>query len=139
MQEETLGQPIGIHVSVPTTAMKEAIAFYCGLLRLEIVSSSDDLTQLSIGRHRISLKAVAPTSESLQRGGSAGIRARHFGFRVRTREEVDAFAEIAAAKGHVLVAGPLTRAGERTVFCLDPSGNQVEVYSEGPSGKQRTS
>lgn len=120
---------IAMHISVPTVDMTESVHFYCDLLGLAKVSESEGLTQLALGSHRVSLKQVSRDSSSLQRGGDRGVRARHFGFKAAARDDVDAVAR--RLKGHYpIVASPFDRGGERTFFCLDPSGNQVEIYCD---------
>lgn len=107
--------------------MAEAIEFYCEL-GLRVVEKSEDLAQLYMGGNRISLKRVDEGSSSLQAGGSAGVRARHIGFRVASRRDVDRTEEILRAQGRQIVLPSHDRPDSRTMFCCDPSGNQIEIY-----------
>ena len=132
LSEETLSTPVGVHVSVPTIDMASGVRFYVDILGLTVVSESDDLTQLTVGGDRISLKRVSLDSVSLQRAATE-IRARHFGFRIESIEALGSIARAVEYAGHYVVQEISERGDELTFFCLDPSGNQVELYYEGPA------
>src|SRR5262249_1778881 len=84
--------PHALHVSLPVLDVKRAEAFYAALLDTVVTSRKPGLANLRVAGHRISLREVASTSGSLQRGGRAGLRARHWGFAVDSPAAVDAAA-----------------------------------------------
>jgi len=55
----------------------------------------------------------------------------HFGFRVGTAAEVDAWAERLRERGVEIVIGPSGDAGLRQLFCIDPDDYKIEIFSEG--------
>ena len=54
----------------------------------------------------------------------------HFGFRVKTPEEVDVWAHRLREKGVEIVIGPSGSDGLRQLFCIDPDDYKIEIYSE---------
>lgn len=121
---------IALHISIPVLDMDKTVMFYVEIFGMQIVSKTDSLTQLYWGDHRISLKKTKLGSSSLQRDSSEGIRSRHIGFRVNSAKDVDLAAAQLLARGINIIYGPEERTDGRTMFCCDPSGNQVEVYYE---------
>lgn len=122
---------IALHISIPVLDMEAAVHFYTEIFGLKVIYKSDSLTQLYFNNHRISLKKTKADSSSLQKDAFAGIRSRHFGFRVASPEEIDQINKQLQEKGFDIIAGPQDRADGRTLFCADPSGNQIEIYFEG--------
>ena len=118
----------GIHISVPVVDMAEAIDFYTLLPEIRIVERSDELSQLYRGVNRISLKKVDPDSTSLQVDARSRVRARHIGFSVASAAEVDRIESILRIRGYRVISSVTERPDARTMFCCDPSGNQVEIY-----------
>lgn len=119
-----------IHISVPVIDMEATVKFYIDVLGLRISEKSNDLTQLYSGIHLISLRRTRPESESIQRDSNNGIRSRHFGFRMESRADVDCVFSKLSTKGVKVLIGNAERPGVYSLFCADPSGNQVEIYSE---------
>jgi extradiol dioxygenase family protein len=118
----------GLHVSVPVLDLADAVRFYTEVFDLTVFGTGDELCQLGINGHRISIRKTAARSSSIQRDGTTGIRARHFGFRVASREDVDRCRARVVAAGGAIVTEPAERDDGYTCFCCDPSGNQVEIY-----------
>jgi catechol 2,3-dioxygenase-like lactoylglutathione lyase family enzyme len=56
----------------------------------------------------------------------------HFGFRVDSAEEVDAWAARLRDRGVEIVIGPSGENGRRQLFCIDPDDYKLEIYSEEP-------
>jgi len=54
----------------------------------------------------------------------------HFGFRVGTPKEVDAWAERLRERGVEIVIGPSSDNGRRQLYCIDPDDYKIEIYSE---------
>jgi catechol-2,3-dioxygenase len=119
---------LAVHISVPVTDVEAAVRFYECLLNLTVFSRDGLLCQLGFDRHRISIRQTGADSPSLQRDAAAGMRARHFGFRLESRGDVDlCFARVLSCGGRT-VSSPSEREDGYTFFCCDPSGNQVEIY-----------
>jgi catechol 2,3-dioxygenase-like lactoylglutathione lyase family enzyme len=55
----------------------------------------------------------------------------HFGFRVKSAAEVDAWAERLRERGVDIVIGPSGEDGHRQLFCIDPDYYKIEIYAEG--------
>ncbi len=54
----------------------------------------------------------------------------HFGFRVGSEAEVDAWAERLRAHGVQIISGPASGDGLRQLFFLDPDQYVVEIYAK---------
>jgi catechol 2,3-dioxygenase-like lactoylglutathione lyase family enzyme len=54
----------------------------------------------------------------------------HFGFRVDSAADVDAWAQRLRSCGVQIVAGPATDGATRQLFFLDPDSYEVEIYSD---------
>ena len=54
----------------------------------------------------------------------------HFGFRVGSAAEVDAWAERLRSNGVQIISGPATDDGTRQLFFLDPDQYELEIYAE---------
>ena len=117
-----------LHIAIPVLNVQAAVDFYTGVLGLVVHAQSAELCQLGFEEHRISLRRARPDSVSLQKDADAGIRSRHFGFEVALQEDLDTAAEDVIAHGGRVLLGPMEREDGRALFCLDPSGNQVEIY-----------
>lgn len=119
---------VALHISIPVTDIKGAVRFYVDAFGLKVFKTEDLLCQLGHGSHRLSVKQTRSDSPSLQTDGVSGVRARHFGFRVGSRNDVHACRDKVVAAGGIIVAEPEEREDGCRFFCCDPSGNQVEVY-----------
>lgn len=119
---------VALHVSVPVLDLDEAVQFYGAAFGARLISRSPQLATMDVAGQRLALRQVEPDSSSLQHGGDVRLRARHFGFGVATRAEVDAAAERLPALGARIVVEPSDRADGRSVVLCDRSGNQLEVY-----------
>ena len=119
-----------LHIALPVIDMGTAVSFYTELFGLNVTSIGDEYTHLYYGPHRVSLIKTTPCSPSIQTGGAERKRSRHFGFHVESADEADAFATKLVKMGVKIVSGPENRGKERTLFFVDPSGNQVEIYYE---------
>jgi catechol 2,3-dioxygenase-like lactoylglutathione lyase family enzyme len=56
----------------------------------------------------------------------------HFGFRVESAEEVDAWAARLRERGVEIVIGPSGENGRRQLYCIDPDDYKIEIYCETP-------
>jgi catechol 2,3-dioxygenase-like lactoylglutathione lyase family enzyme len=55
----------------------------------------------------------------------------HFGFRVESAGEVDAWAARLRERGVEYVAGPSGENTLRQLYCIDPDEYKIEIYAEG--------
>mgnify|MGYP001168851054 CR=1 FL=1 len=60
----------------------------------------------------------------------AGRGKMHFGFRVESKAEVDAWAARLRTSGAQIVAGPATHGETHQLFLLDPDDYEIEIYAE---------
>src|SRR5262245_14209588 len=70
------------------------------------------------------------TDLALAKGRPEIHRRFHFGFRVDTREEVDAWLKEVQARGAPITHGPADYGDYYTFTCRDPDGYGVEIYFE---------
>jgi extradiol dioxygenase family protein len=108
----------------------EAEQFYSSAFGARTVGREEALVVMDLAGQRLALREVASESISLQRGARDGLRARHFGFGVAARSEVDAAVASLTALGAELVVKPTDRSDGRSAMFCDASGNQIEVYYE---------
>ena len=54
----------------------------------------------------------------------------HFGFRVETKAEVDAWGKRLRELGVDIVIGPSGEGSLRQLYCIDPDDYKIEIYSE---------
>lgn len=59
----------------------------------------------------------------------AGRSKFHFGFRVKTAQDVDAWAQRVRSLHAEILTGPADRDGGRVIFLLDPDSYEIEIYS----------
>lgn len=123
-------QLTALHICIPVLNMDDSITFYREMFGLRVAVQIEGLTQLYLGENLISLKKTTNDSPSLQRDGWKGVRARHFGFRVRNEQELNALASNLKDRGIQFVPGSGSPHEGTSIFCVDPSGNQIEIYYE---------
>jgi catechol 2,3-dioxygenase-like lactoylglutathione lyase family enzyme len=108
------------HLSLVVADVDRAAAFYEQLFGLTRQSEGDGFVFLGCGDTDLALVEGKPLIH----------RRFHFGFRVATREEVDAWLERVRAHDAVVTVGPDDYGGYYTFSCRDPDGYAVEVYWE---------
>lgn len=117
------------HVSLLVSDTNRSLAFYRGLLGLELDSSRPDLgypgAWLKLGEQQLHLLEL-PNPDPLQGRPAHGGRDRHLALAVPGLDRLQA---ALAAAG---VTFTLSRSGRRALFCRDPDQNALE-FVETPS------
>jgi glyoxylase I family protein len=116
------------HVSLIVADTGRALAFYRGLLGLEIDPGRPDLgfpgAWLWVGDQQIHLLEV-PNPDPVIGRPSHGGRDRHLALRV---DDLDCIAGTLEAQG---IPFSRSRSGRQALFCRDPDGNAVELIGAG--------
>lgn len=111
------------HVSLLVDDTARALAFYQGLLGLEVDPKRPDLgypgAWLAVGRLQIHLLEL-PNPDPVDGRPAHGGRDRHLALIV---EDIDALQRALESAG---IAFTRSRSGRRALFCRDPDGNALE-------------
>jgi catechol 2,3-dioxygenase-like lactoylglutathione lyase family enzyme len=114
------------HLNLVVSDVERSAAFYEGLFGMARQSAEPDFVFLACGDADLALVRGTPLIH----------RHFHFGFRVRARDEVDAWLARARTHGAPVTHGPEDYGGYYTFSCRDPDGYAIEVYYEpGPRGR----
>ncbi|MBW2524872.1 MAG: VOC family protein [Deltaproteobacteria bacterium] len=114
------------HVNLVVSDVDRAAEFYQGLFGMERQSEHDAFVFLACGETDLALVAGRPLIH----------RRFHLGFRVDSRQEVDAWLERVRAHGAPITHGPAEYEHYYTFSCRDPDGYALEIYYEpGPRGR----
>ena len=112
-----------LHASVIVADLERALAFYHGVLGLELNPNRPDLgypgAWLRIGQQELHLLQLPNPDPSHGRPAHGG-RDRHVALRV---DDLDALGQALEQAG---VAYGRSRSGRAALFCRDPDGNAVE-------------
>lgn len=115
------------HVSLLVADTARALAFYQGLLGLDIDASRPDIgypgAWLNVGAAQLHLLELPDNIGDAVQSEHGG-RDRHFAMSVADLGAVETVLE-AAGIGYTL-----SRSGRRALFCRDPDGNAVELVEE---------
>lgn len=111
------------HASLIVSDTEQALAFYCGLLGLELDVTRPDLgypgAWLNLGRQQVYLLQL-PNPDPGEGRPAHGGRDRHLAFRVRS---LDALVVALEGAG---IRYTLSASGRRALFCRDPDRNALE-------------
>ncbi len=121
------------HVALFVEAFDAAVAFYTGLLDMQVEWHPDaDNIYLSSGNDNLALHRYNGPERQ-----PAIQRLDHIGFIINDIEQVDVWHEFLKAHGVRIKNAPKThRDGARSFYCLDPDGNVVQLIYHPPiSGK----
>jgi catechol 2,3-dioxygenase-like lactoylglutathione lyase family enzyme len=114
------------HLSLVVSDPERSAEFYQSLFGMERQWREGDFVFLSCGDADLALVQGKPLIH----------RRFHFGFRVDSREEVDAWLEAVAAHDAPVTHGPQDYGDYYTFSCRDPDGYAVEIYFErAPRGR----
>lgn len=114
------------HLSLVVSDVERSAAFYESLFGMERQWREGDFVFLSCG----------DTDLALVKGRPEIHRRFHFGFRVESREEVDAWLRTVESSEAPITHGPADYGDYYTFTCRDPDGYGVEIYfEEGPRGR----
>jgi catechol 2,3-dioxygenase-like lactoylglutathione lyase family enzyme len=116
------------HLSLVVSDTERSASFYQGLFGMERQWKEGDFVFLSCGESDLALVKGKPLIH----------RRFHFGFRVDTRDEVDAW--LGEVKKHEaeVTHGPEDYGDYYTFSCRDPDGYAVEIYFEEADARGRT-
>jgi glyoxylase I family protein len=111
------------HASLLVTDTAKALAFYSGVLGLEVVQNRPDLgfpgAWLQVGQQQIHLLEL-PNPDPVTGRPKHGGRDRHIAFHL---SDLDQLIERLTANH---VGYTLSKSGRRALFCRDPDGNALE-------------
>ena len=112
------------HASVITADLQRSLAFYCGVLGLEVDASRPDLgfagAWLVVGEQQVHLLELPNVDPVRGRPDHAG-RDRHTAFHVTGLSELEQKLDKAD------IPFTRSRSGRSAVFCRDPDGNGIEL------------
>ena len=112
------------HASVVVADLQRALAFYRGLLGLEVDESRPDLgytgAWLNVGEQQVHLLQLPNPDPVEGRPAHVG-RDRHTAFHVSGLEHLERELETAG------IPFTRSRSGRRALFCRDPDGNGIEL------------
>ena len=107
------------HLSLGVTDLNASEAFY------------RDVLGLPTQRHGEDVRVEWPDFSLLLTERPPADRSKfHFGFRVGSEPEVDAWAERLRSHHAQIIAGPASNDGTRQLFFLDPDQYVIEIYAE---------
>ena len=107
------------HLSLGVSNLGISERFYGEVLGLP-TTRDDDRVEIRWNDFLLILTASPP----------AGRGKFHFGFRVETAAEVDAWAQRLRERNVDIVIGPSSEGGLRQLYCIDPDDYKIEIYSE---------
>jgi len=114
------------HLSLVVADVERSSSFYETLFGMERHWQEGDFVFLGCGDADVALVKGRPMIH----------RRFHFGFRVDSREEVDAWHAAVAEHGAPITHGPQDYGSYYTFSCRDPDGYAVEIYwEENPRGR----
>lgn len=112
-----------LHSSVLIEDLERALAFYCGVLQLEVDATRPDLgypgAWLWVGTQQIHLLRL-PNPDPINNRPAHGGRDRHVALAVKSLMELQQRLDQAE------IAYTLSKSGRRALFCRDPDGNALE-------------
>lgn len=118
-------QTLGLrHLALLVKNLEACVDFYTNLLGMKIVWQPDnDNVYLSSGQDNLALhRAEANVERAKQQALD------HFGFFLKTPEDVDAWHDYLRENHVVIKAAPKNhRDGTRSFYCADPEGNVVQM------------
>lgn len=126
----------GIHIALPVQDVTKTAEFYSALVGMELLYETHyydrRFVMMKLGEHRYSFferPENIPLASWLSKSGENPF---HIGFIVDNSAAVDHAVIECRERGIEVVIGPRDRddVTERAMYCLDPSGYQVEIYCE---------
>lgn len=112
-----------LHSSVLVADLERALAFYCGVLQLEVDATRPDLgypgAWLWVGPQQIHLLRL-PNPDPIDNRPAHGGRDRHVALAVKSLTELQQRLDQSE------IAYTLSKSGRRALFCRDPDGNALE-------------
>lgn len=118
------------HLSLRVSDLAASETFYVEILGMKPVWRNEgEIAFLECGNDDLALIQISKDDLQVFRQRTRGSQSLdHFGFRVRTREDVDRVADEARARGIAIDDGPRDhRDGARSFYFRDPDGNYIQV------------
>jgi catechol 2,3-dioxygenase-like lactoylglutathione lyase family enzyme len=117
------------HLALTVKNLDACVAFYTDVLGMHIEWHPDaDNIYLTTGRDNLALHRA---SAGFKRNGGQALD--HFGFILKTPEEVDQWYAYCGEKKAVIKTPPKThRDGARSFYCQDPEGNMIQMIYHPP-------
>ncbi len=118
------------HLSLRVSDLAASERFYVEILGMTPVWRNEgEIAFLECGNDDLALIQISKDDLQAFRMRATGSQSLdHFGFRVRTKEDVDRVAEEARARGVVIDDGPRDhRDGARSFYFRDPDGNHIQI------------
>ncbi len=115
------------HLSLVVSDVERSAGFYESLFGMERSWREGDFVFLSCGDADLALVKGKPLIH----------RRFHFGFRVASRDEVDAWLEAVRKADAPITHGPEDYGDYYTFSCRDPDGYAVEIYFEAAEARGR--
>ena len=131
------------HLLIAVRDLEVSKKFYMDLLGFKLLEQDPEHggVFLSIGEYGNTLDifpsddpSASPPSSGVE-GAMLGLGVKHFAFAVETEEDLkEAYFEL--QKAGVPIMRALDHGSQRSVYFLDPDGNQVEIVWERPNARQ---
>jgi catechol 2,3-dioxygenase-like lactoylglutathione lyase family enzyme len=112
------------HVALYSKNFAESIAFYTDILQMKIIWQPDeDNVYMTTGDDNFALHRAKDGMDT-----TGAQRLDHFGFFLKTREEVDQWYDyLKAHQVDIRFAPKDHRDGTRSLYCADPDGNVIQL------------
>ena len=121
------------HIVLKVRSLERSSPFYTEILGLEVMKELPEVKMLFLAsnrrdHHEIALAEVGERAGA-PRPGDVGLA--HCAFRLKSQEDlVDAYREL--KKRGVPISFTVNHGITRSIYFLDPDGNQLEVYVDNP-------
>jgi catechol 2,3-dioxygenase-like lactoylglutathione lyase family enzyme len=116
------------HLALAVRDVERSFAFYQKVFGMVAVYRDDDFLQAQTPGARDVLVFERKRTKPNPGGG-----VQHFGFRLKSPEDIDAAAEAVRVAGGTIRSQGEFCPGEPYLFCLDPDGYEVEIWFELPT------
>ena len=126
----------GLHIALPVRDMLQTVDFYSALFGMVVLYRTQyyghTFVMMALGEHRVSFLERPDNVPSPPWVSRSGENPLHIGFLVEGPAQIESTLEECNRLGVQVVIGPRDRedVNERAIYCIDPSGYQVEVYCE---------
>ncbi len=106
------------HLNLNVRDLERSRRFYCDVLGMRLKWEREDMLFLRCGETDVGIMQREPVH----------VDSIHFGFRLGSPAEVDAWAEHLARHQATIEHAPFERDGGRVLFARDPDGYRLEFY-----------
>jgi len=113
------------HIAIAVKDLDQTLAFYQKVFEVEVMYHKDDFLQVTTpGANDI----IVFEKKKADYGKTGGIA--HFGFRLRSPEDIEEMAKRIKAAGATITDQGEFVPGEPYIFFKDPNGYEVEIWYE---------